>query len=732
MNKYLLLLILISFQINLFAQNKLDINGYVYSENEPIEYATIYIQSIKISTFSDEFGNFNFENIPFGNYQFIISALGFKTLKKEININAKTTKLVLELEPLDQKIEEVVVTGNMKESYIQDSPVKIEIISSKFLEKTATNNIIEAIQSINGVQEQINCGVCGTNDIHINGMEGPYTLVLIDGMPIVSALASTYGFNGIPNSIIKRVEIVKGSASSLYGSEAVGGVINIITKEAINAPKLSFNSYLTSHLESNTDIATSLFKNKKINALLSINYYYNQKRLDKNNDNFTDIPLNNRLSIFNKWEIIRKNKKTNKIALRYYTENRFGGEMQWKPEHRGGNFIYGESIYTNRIEVIGSYELPTKEALKIDYSFNNHHQNSYYGTTLYNATQSIAFANFIWHKTIKKHDFLVGSTLRYQIYDDNTPATASKDKRFIPGIFVQDEFKLQKTTTLLLGSRVDYHLNHGFIPAPRIALMKKMGNWTTSRLNFGKGFRLVNIFTEEHAALSGSREVLIEKDLKPEESYNVNFNINHNYLLNRAMGIIDFDLFYTYFTNKIIPDYETNQNAIIYNNLAENAIVRGGSISIEQKIKNNLNLKIGLTYQDVFEMETENNQLNQKIPQLFTPKISGTFVNTYHFKKYNLKFDWIGRFMGPQHLPTYAPPFERPSISKWYSIQHLQITKEFKNQNQLYFGVKNLWNFTQNSPLINPEQPFSDTFDTNYAYAPLQTRRFYIGFRKNI
>ena len=103
-----------------------------------------------------------------------------------------------------------------------------------FFRKNPTPSIFDALQNINGVRPQLNCNICNTGDIHINGLEGPYTMVLIDGMPIVSSLGTVYGLSGIPNSLVERVEIVKGPASSLYGSEAVGGLINIITKNPIN------------------------------------------------------------------------------------------------------------------------------------------------------------------------------------------------------------------------------------------------------------------------------------------------------------------------------------------------------------------------------------------------------------------------------------------------------------------------------------------------------------------
>src|ERR1041385_1507951 len=138
-------------------------------------------------------------------------------------------------------LEEITVTGTLQEIKTSESPVKVEIISPKLFQKNPSPNLFQAVGMVNGVKPQINCNVCNTGDIHINGMEGPYTMILIDGMPIVSGLSTVYGLMGIPNSIVERIEIMKGPAGALYGSEAMGGIINVITKNASTAPRFYFD-----------------------------------------------------------------------------------------------------------------------------------------------------------------------------------------------------------------------------------------------------------------------------------------------------------------------------------------------------------------------------------------------------------------------------------------------------------------------------------------------------------
>ncbi|MCG8575270.1 MAG: TonB-dependent receptor [Flavobacteriales bacterium] len=733
MKKYLLVFLLFIAVTTVFAQ-KGSLRGTVETKGEPVPFAKVVLKETSFGALSDSLGNFEIKSIPYGTYTLKITATGYEILEQQLEVGANSQPLKLEVVDNELLLNEVVVTGTMRETVISKSPVKIEVLTQNFFKANPVNNVIEALQTVNGVQEQVNCGVCGTNDIHINGMEGPYTLVLIDGMPIVSGLSSVYGFNGIPTSMIDRVEIVKGPSSTLYGTEAVGGVVNIITKSAYKAPLIDFESRYSTHRELMTSLAISPQIGKQVYTSLSGDFYYNNYRMDFNEDGFTDIPLNKRISLFNKWQFDnKKGQKMFSLAGRYYNEDRFGGVMNWTHEFAGSDSVYGENIQTERIEVIGSVIFPTKRRnLRLDFSANNHRQNSYYGDVSYNAFQQIYFSNLIWEKKLGRRHYLIsGLTSRYQIYRDNTPSNTDENT-LVPGLFVQDEFDLTDQFTILAGGRLDYHTKHGVIFSPRLNLKKAFGSYTNLRFNYGTGFRQVHLFTEDHAFVSGARDVVILNELNPERSHNVTLNLNHTYNF-LGYGNFDVDVFYTYFQNKIIPDYDYDPNLIVYDNLDGYGTTRGVSFAINHKFKIPLRIKTGVTLMDVFEMTEDSLGNPVKEQQFFAPKFSGTFGVSYEIRKIGLSINYNGRVMGPQRLPEFSDEWARPTTSPWFSIQNVQLTQKFKKSNlEVYTGIKNLLNYTQPSPLVDPANPYGDNFDTSYAYGPLQVRRFFFGIRWNL
>lgn len=727
------------------------LEGNILAKDQPLEFASVQLKGTSLGAVTDEKGHFLIQ-APAGSYTLEVTMLGYQSFQQAIALKPEE-RIVLPPIALEENVlglREVVVTGTMKPTFVSASPIKVDVITARQLDTylpTASSSIIESIQLVNGVQEVVACGVCFTNSISINGLPGAYTAVLMDGTPIYGNLAAVYGLNGIPNMVIERFEVIKGPSSTLYGSEAVAGVINIITKDPAKQALLSVDIMGTSHLESfgNLAVAPKIGKSK---GFIGLNYAYINDFDDDNNDGFGDVINLGRYSFFTKWDIARKSGKRWTLSGKYYYEDRRNGVEEFLENRnyrrlRGSDTVYGESIYTNRAELFGTYELSNN--LKLDYSFSNHLQNSYYGSDFYEAVQKIAFANLIWNKILRRHSFLLGMTQRYQIYDDNTVATKSPDRQFIPGFFSQYEWEVNKNITLLGGARLDHYATHGLIFSPRLNLKYKPDTWTTLRANFGTGFRVVNLFAEDHAFVTGQRSVEILEALKPERSYNGSLNANHVFTLGNSQGSIDLEAYYTYFTNKIIPDYDT-PGKIIYANTDGHAETMGFGINLSQEFSIPLSINAGFNVQRVTQTEPDESGNIRTDKVTYAPEWSCILSTNYRWKKPQITFAYTLRVTGPMALPEVfdldeqGNPFatSRPTRSNPFAFQNMQVSKDFSKHFNLYLGIQNLFNYRQDvSPLVGFNDPsaspgFSPYFDTAYAFSPIHGREFYIGFKWNL
>ncbi len=691
----------------------------------------------------------------------------------------------------DDTIEEVVVTATLRPVGKSESPVSIEIYRTAFFKLNPTPNLFEALQLASGVRPQLNCNVCNTGDIHINGMEGGYTLILVDGMPIISNLGSVYGMMGLPNSMIERMEIMKGPSSVLYGSEAMGGIINIITKTPkipkYYSDKHSFDSpesnipknwkrpsarfdldvHSTSWLETNLDVSSVHFLNSRTSILTGINGFWYDQLKDVNQDGFTDIALQKRISLFQKWNVARPQNRALNLGIRALTEERWGGELNYSPQDWGKETLYGERIGTRRLEFMGNYDLPIAIPIRWMISYNIHHQNSYYGTTHYQAVQNTFFSQWVYqNKPLKWWDLVGGATVRNNYYNDNMPvdslqaqyeALAKPNNIWIPGLFNQNNLNLNSKWTANIGLRMDYHPIHRFIPGYTLALKFVPQKTTVARLNFGRGYRIVNLFTEEHAALSGSRRMVIPVFLNPETSYNFSASLNQTWTWGQVLFDLETNAFGAIFQNRIYPDYDSDPNEIRFVNTLQNSYNRGININLNVQLPKRVSLRWGVTFMDVqapFSGDTlsdGNIEIHYQTPY-FTEKWNSSLTVSYKSRNQRWNVDFTGNAVSSMRLPVLGIYDPRPDRSPWYALLNLNGGYRWNKKLEFYGGIKNVldWTPARNVPFLiarshdpfdkkvvfvngmaqrTAENPYGLTFDPSYVYTANQGRRIFIGFR---
>lgn len=682
------------------------------------------------------------------------SSVGFGTVDT-VFLTAPT--LPLSLKPNRTALTDVVVSGTLTPTLRTESPIAVEVYTRSFLLADPTPSLFEAMTNVNGVRPQLNCNVCNTGDIHINGLEGPYTMVTIDGMPIVSGLASVYGLLGIPNAMIERVEVVKGPAGSIYGSEAMGGLINVITRDVGRAPKLSVDAFSTAWGDLTADLGHTQRLGAHAKVLTSANVYSFNNRVDDNGDGFTDQTLAQRLSVFQKWSVDGGRLGGLDLAGRFLAESRWGGQVDFDPKtDRGGDERYGEVIDTRRAELIGRYELPQVSGLAFAASATAHRQRSDYGTTAYNADQAILFGQATLTRDLRRHRLLLGLSSRYTYYDDDTPATENllggtdADRVFLPGAFVQDEWTRGRTR-VLAGFRYDHDPRHGNIWTPRVGVKLPAGDGATMRVNLGTGFRVVSLFTEDHAALSGAREVVIAEALDPERSVSINGNFEKRWAMaSGALLAVEGSGWYTRFSNQILPDYLSDVTQIRYDNLAGHSRSRGASAEA-RFTGERFEARAGVTFTDVAVVEG-----GQTSRPLLSERWSGVWSANYTLPQRGVRGDnwslsYTSSLYGPMLLPVQGPLDPRPASSPWFSLQNLQVTwTPVDSRWEVYGGVKNLLDATpgddaiarsfdpfdervtfdaSGSPVSTPDNPHAMVFDPSYVYASNVGRRAFVGFR---
>lgn len=371
---------------NITDQTDANIYGHVLDKktNEHLPYATVKLQGTTIGITTDGTGHYFLRNLPTGNFTLEVSMIGFKTVSREVNIEAgKTIEINFELEESSTSLNEVVVSANRNETTRRTAPSLVSVLDMQTLDVTNSKTLSDGLKFQPGLRVENNCQNCGTTQVRINGMEGSYSQILIDSRPMIGALAGVYGLEQIPANMIERIEIIRGGGSALFGANAIGGTINIITREPIR------NSGEFSHTLSSINSSGSLENNTTFNASLVNDtrnagiMVYGQHRLrdgfDIDGDSFTELPsLKNRSLGFRSF---LKTGVYSKLTLEYRNIHEFrrgGDRLDLKPY---------ESFITEQVEhyinsgslSFDKYSSDQKSKLNLYTAASHTERASYYG-----------------------------------------------------------------------------------------------------------------------------------------------------------------------------------------------------------------------------------------------------------------------------------------------------------------------------------------------------------------
>lgn len=722
--------------------------------NEHIGYIHISVKGTTIGTATDAGGHYTINNVPVGNHLLVASGVGFKMVEIPVEVQPGAIHNVnFELEEDAVMLDNVVVSANRNETKRREASNIVNIITPKLFETTNSVCLAQSLNYQPGLRVENNCQNCGFQQVRINGLEGPYTQILIDSRPIFSALAGVYGIEQIPTNMIERVEVVRGGGSALFGSNAIAGTINIITKEPLsNSLTLSSNALLIGG--SKTDINTSVNA-----ALISDNHkagvsLYGSTRQreawDANNDGFTEIGLirSNNLGFRSYF----KTSTQSKLTLEYHNleEFRRGGNKLHLPAHNADITEQTDHLINSggvKWEVFSS---DYRHRAQLYSSMQHISRDSYYGAEqdpnaygLTNDLSMVAGGQYVLAMSrllFMPADLTMGAEYSFNHLEDIQLAyDRDIDQRVsISSAFLQNEWK-NKSLSLLVGVRFDKHnLIEKPILSPRINIRYNPTDRVNLRTSFAKGFRAPQAFDEDlHITAVGGEVQLIvlDEQLRPEHSNSFSASAEFNPDLGKLQSNFVVEGFYTDI-NDVFYLQESGTdlmgNTILTRTNGLGAVVKG--INLEARIvpSANSSLQAGFTFQSSLYKEA---QTWSKNPSLTPTRHMFRSPGRYGYLTYSyspvkpLTLSLSGTYTGTMPVQHFGPDTSMDTevwTPDFYDV-NLKMAYDIRIDGgvilQLNGGVQNLFNSFQK------DFDSGITRDAGYIYGPSLPRSFFAGIK---
>lgn len=691
------------------------------AQNEPLAFVNIIWANTNIGVSSDENGRFKIDKPEEYPSLLVISSVGFKTDTIKVWENMKKITVVLESN-LDLK--EFEVSERKSSTTVGTiSTDKVETLSDEELKKAACCSVSESFTTNASVDVNVTDAVSGTRKIKMLGLDGIYTQIQFENLPLVRGLSASNGLDFIPGTWVKSIQIKKGAGSVVNGYESIAGQINVELIKPDASDKLFVNVYANEmgRFEFNTHISKKI--NKKWSTMLFIHGGNQGIEIDRNNDQFLDIPLKNTLILLNRWKYFGKKFRTQFGVRGVFNEVNSGQKKALENP-------YKVNITTNQMYAFAKagFLFNSDNSIGIISKFKYHDHQSQYGITRYNADQrngyiSIGYADEILNE---KNRIKTGVSLNYDSYNHNFNDSSFTNLEIVPGVYFEYAYVVDKLS-VVAGIRGDHHNQFGGFVSPRLHAKYNVTPRSALRLSAGKGFRTTNVLIENSSYLVSSRKVRFVEPLKPERAWNYGVSYGHKWTLGEVELTMDGDYYYTNFENQVIIDLEHKDFVSFYN-------LQGKSYS------HAVQAEIGIEYKS-FEFRTAYKFLDVMTDyesglkrKPYTPKDRVLFNIGYRTRFDKWIFDLTTLWTGFSRVPSTEGNLSgniRPNESESYFVLNGQITKNFRIF-EVYLGVENLLNYKQKNPIIDSENPFGDDFDASMIWGPVSGRMIYTGFRYSI
>lgn len=722
------------------------------STGEHLAYFRIVIKGTSVSTFTDASGHYILHDLKPGTYTVVAFSMGYMTQEKEVTVaEGKDTELNFEVEESAAILEEVVLSANMNEVSRREAPVVVGVISPKIFNQANASCLADGLNFQPGFRLENNCQNCGFQQVRINGLEGAYSQILIDGRAVSSALSQVYGLEQIPVNMIEKVEVVRGGGSALFGANAVAGTINIITREPrSNSASVGTNVTLIGmrRADVNTTLNASLVSSNGKAGLTLFASARQRSPFDYDRDGFTEI---GKLSSQNiGFRGFYKFGAQSKLSVEYHTLHEFrrGGNNLSLPAHEADITEQTEhNIHCAGVKY-DFFSKNSKHWLQLYTSLQAIRRNSYYGAgkdpNAYGNTKDFATVGGAQYVFFMDKFLFMPATLTSGIecnfnslYDEALGYNRVIDQKvFIYSAFIQNEWK-NPMLSLLLGARLDKHnMIRKPIVSPRANIRYTPLKWLTFRAGYAMGFRAPQAFDEDlHITAVGGEVAIIRisPDLKPERSHSVNLSVGfEKQWQNSAIDVL-FEGFFTTLKDVFVltdAGRDENGNLLQIRQNGSGARVAGLNVEVKYIPIRQIELQAGFTYQQSRYRETEqwSESVEAQTKMFRSPDSYGFLMLNYSPVK-RLDLSLTGTYTGKMLLQHFAGYIEtdREEVSKPFFDLNFKISYGINLKAnkilELSLGMKNILNSYQK------DFDQGELRDAGYIYGPVLPRSLFAGVK---
>ena len=734
--KSLIIMILIFLAIDIGLAQSL--KGIVYEIDEkqnrtPLVGANIYWEGTQLGTTTNKEGIFVLDKIESDHLYLIVSYIGYQPDTVDIPQDQDSIEIVLSV---NREIKEVVVTGTSLSKYIDDLDARqTEVITSKELLKAACCNLSESFTTNASVDVQFQDAVTGAKQIQLLGLSGIYTQMLFENIPTLKGVTNTFGLSYVPGPWMTAISVSKGAGSVVNGYESITGQINIDYKKPDDLERYYFNAFTSSHYNTDLNANAAVLLSDNLSTMILAHSNFVTKTVDDNYDTFADQPKIQQFNFMNRWNYHSFTGYDSQFGIQVINEERRGGQITPADLENQPGSNYDININTEYYAMyakngfVFNDEPYTSMGLILDGLYQK--QDALFGLRGYNLDQKYFFANLLFEtKSIDEvHTLTTGGSYFFDQYNEEFESLNYFRKESVPGIFAEYNFSPSNQFSVVPGVRVDFNSLYGTFITPRIHFKYNVDENTTFRISGGKGYRSVNLLSENLNYLASSRQFEVLDQPSYEEGWNYGFNLNRYISINKRDVRLTLEYYHTDFLKQTVVDIDSDVRQVRFYNLDGESYSNNYQAELYYELFPRLDLTAAYRYSDV--KTTYGNQLMTKPLSSYYKLL---FTGSYATEDRDWLFDMSVLLNGSGRVPsTEQNPIEYQRAETFPSFTNInvQVTKKI-DIIDLYVGAENILDFRQNNPIIASEDPFGEYFDATMVWGPIDGRKFYIGLRLSV